>query len=391
MNQQSVSIIENLPITKHSFSKSFINDVYTKWKHCENEWLDEKVVLDVSPIQFQDSLNNKQLEQVSTFDETVRNNLQNSSGFNQRFKITLSSNIYTIFMFYPTKNKRQQSSIVDFFSDCSMKIYIWLCYIQPFIRTNCSKTMDVHIWFSSEKKLLIHREKIMSSKHANSAFTTSCREDTSIYIYRKEEWLKVFIHETFHSLGLDFSHIANNRFEMMVSSLFPVKSTQGIRSYESYCEFWAEMYHIVFVSFFQTTSKSEFRNISNELLKNEIQFSAFQLIKILKHFDPSLRYNSFIQHKTSLITENTSVLSYYVMKFVLLFFCNDFEEWCKKYNGSLFLRFDDKNIPRFVEFIQSHYNSKSLLHYLDLVEESMMSLKLNNELQRTMRMTLNEL
>ena len=100
MNQQSVSIIENLPITKHSFSKSFINDVYTKWKHCENEWLDEKVVLDVSPIQFQDSLNNQQLEQVSTFDETVRNNLQNSSGFNQRFKMTLSSNIYTIFMFY---------------------------------------------------------------------------------------------------------------------------------------------------------------------------------------------------------------------------------------------------------------------------------------------------
>ena len=32
-----------------------------------------------------------------------------------------------------------------------------------------------------------------------------------------------------------------------------------------------------------------------------------------------------------------------------------------------------------------------ILHYLDLVEESMMSLKLNNELQRTMRMTLNEL
>ena len=32
-----------------------------------------------------------------------------------------------------------------------------------------------------------------------------------------------------------------------------------------------------------------------------------------------------------------------------------------------------------------------ILHYLDLVEESMMSLKLNNELQRTIRMTLNEL
>ena len=389
MNQESVSIIEQLPITNHSFSKSFLNDIYNKFENYEKEWLDENVELDVLPIQFQTNLTHQQIEQISMFDKIIQHNLYNSSCFKQVFRIVIQSNIYSIYFFYPTK-KKHPSFFHDFFSECCMKIYIWLCYIQPFIRKNCSKKMDIYIWFSNEKKKLVRDEKIVSSKHANSAFTTSCKTDTSIYIYRKEEWLKVFIHETFHSLGLDFSHVTNNHYENEISSLFPVKSNHGIRFYESYCELWAEIYHIFFVSFFQKMDKHEFRNISNQLLKNEIQFSAFQLIKILKHHDPSNNYNSFIQHKTSIITENTASLSYYVIKFVLLFFFNDFEKWCKQHNGSLFLRFNEKNIHLFVDFIRIHYNSPHLINYLKKVEHSFSTLKLNNELRYTMRMIMND-
>lgn len=249
--------------------------------------------------------------------------------------------------------------------------------------------MNVFILFTDEKKKLVQNEKHFTSKHANSAFTTSCKQETTIYIYRKEEWFKVFIHETFHSLGLDFSHIINNVNEKRIVSLFPVKSTQGIRIYESYCEFWGEIYNILFIAFLQSTTKHEFKNLSKELYLNELQFSAFQVVKILKHYDTSLNYESFINHQTPIIEESTSVLSYYIIKFVLLFYCRDFESWCKKYNGTLFLQFQTKHITSFYEFIFSKYNSLSLIHYLREIEGNFNTLNLNVELRKTMRMTLN--
>ena len=50
---------------------------------------------------------------------------------------------------------------------------------------------------------------ILSPTHANTAVTTTCTADGEICLFRKEEIFKVFIHETFHSLGLDFSSMSN--------------------------------------------------------------------------------------------------------------------------------------------------------------------------------------
>ena len=47
---------------------------------------------------------------------------------------------------------------------------------------------------------------ILDQIHVNTAFTYSCIEQSNeIVIFRKEEWLKVLIHESFHNFGLDFS------------------------------------------------------------------------------------------------------------------------------------------------------------------------------------------
>jgi hypothetical protein len=251
--------------------------------------------------------------------------------------------------------------------------------------------MDIFIWFSNEKKQMVQNEKHFTTKHANSAFTTSCKIETSIYIYRKEEWFKVFLHETFHSLGLDFSTIMNDPYEQRIISLFPVESTQGIRLYESYCEFWGEIYNILFIAFFQSTTKHDFKHLTKELYVDELQFSAFQVVKILKHYDSSLNYETFIKHETPVIIESTSVLSYYIVKFVLLFHCKDFESWCVKHNGSAFLQFQTKHLPSFYEFIYSKYNSLKLIEYLREIESNFSKLKLNLELRKTMRMTLNEI
>lgn len=391
MNERSISIIENLPKSKQQFLTSkLLDNIYQIFHSCEEKWLKNEIVLTTSYMIDHEKLNAESNKIIQSYEPSMSKSILNKPFYEKSFQLEIGTNKYNITFYHP-KYKVSKYQVQNYFYECCMKIYIWLCYVQPFIRKNCSKVMNIFIWFTDEKKQLVQNDKHFTSKHANSAFTTSCKVETTIYIYRKEEWFKVFIHETFHSLGLDFSNIINDVNEKRIVSLFPVKSTQGIRLYESYCEFWGEIYNILFLAFFQSTTKHEFKNLSKELYLNELQFSAFQVVKILKHHDTSLNYESFINHQTSTIVESTSVLSYYIIKFVLLFYCKDFESWCKKYNGSLFLQFQTKNISSFFEFIFSKYKSLSLIHYLREIESNFNTLNFNVELRHTMRMTLNEL
>jgi len=392
MNERSVSIVENLPKSKQQFlTSTLLDNIYQTFHKCEEKWLKDEIVLTTSNIVFREQLNVESIKQIQSVEPHITKVVLNKPYFEQTFQLQLGTNKYNITFYHP-KNKVPKSQIQSYFSDCCMKMYIWLGYVQPFIRKNCSRNMDIFIWFTNEKKQLEQQEKHFTSKHANSAFTTSCKSETTICIYRKEEWFKVFIHETFHSLGLDFSHIMNDKYEQQIVSLFPVKSTQGIRVYESYCETWGELYHILFVAFFQTTNLREFQTMSKDLFLNELQFSAFQVIKILKHYDTYLTYESFIKHETPIVIESTSVLSYYIIKFVLLFYCKEFELWCKNHNGvQLFIKFQTKHILSFYEFISSKYRSSVIVMYLREIENKFNNLKLNPELKETMRMTLNEI
>jgi hypothetical protein len=87
------------------------------------------------------------------------------------------------------------------------KVAEWLNIAATAAPAECSAEMDIYIYLTDLKKELPTRADggAVREKHANTAFTTSCRKNTEIHLFRREEWLKVFIHETFHAMGLDFS------------------------------------------------------------------------------------------------------------------------------------------------------------------------------------------
>ena len=111
-------------------------------------------------------------------------------------------------------------------------------------------------------------------------FTTTCPKDSEIVIFRKEEWFKVLIHESFHNFALDFSDMNTYECTKDILSIFPVNSEVNL--YESYTEFWAEIMNALFCSFFNLKSKTNFDDfLSNfEFFINfERTYSFFQLVK----------------------------------------------------------------------------------------------------------------
>ena len=98
--------------------------------------------------------------------------------------------------------------------------------------------------------------------------------------------------------------------------------------------------------------------------------------------------------RVGLYKEKTSVLSYYIIKLILINNFQDFLEWCYTYNNSL-LQFNKtfQNQMRFCEFIKRHYKTKTFIKDISNTETFLNKLKKkeNEYLLTNMRMSICEL
>jgi len=202
----------------------------------------------------------------------------------------------------------------------------------------------------------------------NTAFTTTCPKDSEIVVFRQEEWLKVLIHESFHNFALDFSDMDNTDAHNCILNIFKVKS--DVNLYESYTEFWAEIINALFCSFFSIKDKTDIEDFlkhSQFFINFERTYSFFQMVKVL-HFmgleykDLYLLKKKNIISRENLYKENTNVLSYYIIKCILMNNYQGFLSWCKTNNFSL-LQFKktNSNQVQYCKFIENNYTTKSML------------------------------
>ena len=235
----------------------------------------------------------------------------------------------------------------------------------------------------------------LSSQHVNTAYTTSCREHTEIIIYRKEEWFKVFIHETFHNFGLDFSEMNLSHINTKMKKIFNINTEYNI--YESYCETWARIINTMFYTYYQLLPKfrgdtKDFVAIFYKNINYEISFSLYQAIKILRFM--GLHYD-IINDKTDenitacnhLYKENTSVFSYYIVTAILLHNYMDFVHWCNANNNKLLkFKITPDNIDSYIQLIKKS-NNKRLLSNINTIYKffkSSNNINSNNTLQMSL-------
>jgi hypothetical protein len=242
--------------------------------------------------------------------------------------------------------------------------------------------------------------------HANTAFTTSCSHTNSIFIFRKEEWFKVLLHESFHCLGLDFSEQGAQESNQMILSIFPALSPSvDVRLYETYCEMWAEIINLLFlcgpstircksVKYTPPLSKRRSqKGVSRDvgfhcvvrLLKYERVYSVFQAGKLLRHY--GLKYPDLFE-STHSYREKTQAFSYYVLKSMLMWNIDAFLQWCLANNPTPYsLEFAKSKVAEYAGLIESKSRDAS---YMDAVSKEIGVEKCGRGLDKTMRMCLFE-
>jgi hypothetical protein len=239
------------------------------------------------------------------------------------FECVISIDIGRHVRFYLSTPHKDTPKIRQNLYDRAQKCCAWLAMANAYAPRRCSTSMNVYMFFTDLKKMLPTKNgAAIDTEHANTAFTTSCSAETSIILYREEEWFKVFIHETFHNLGLDFS--AQNIHNLQQSLMRHFKIRSEMRIYETYCEVWADMLNILFTQVNWQRA-----------LALERSYACNQAAKIFKHFD--LTYADLGTTKaTSHFNENTEVFCYFVLRSLWMWNLNRFLQWCLTHNnGSL--------------------------------------------------------
>ena len=273
-------------------------------------------------------------------------------------------------------------------------ILLWLYLLNEYASKKCSVYFTVYFYFTSLTKTLPSSAvEILNEHHVNTAFTSTCPTDSEIIVYRKEEWLKVFIHETFHNFALDFSDMNTRRCNKRMLELFPLESEVNL--YESYTEFWAEIMNCCLCSFYLIKDKDKYHESNFLLFKKyfvyfidlERKYSCFQMVKALDFMGLEYKHLYNNDSKSELLRntmykEKTNVLSYYVIKTILLFNYPLFLQWCSQHNLSL-LQFKktDSNLMKFCDFIWKYYKTKPMM---EMVKEMELYL---NELTSTLSRT----
>ena len=156
--------------------------------------------------------------------------------------------------------------------------------------------------------------KILGPISVNSGVTAHRFLDDDIHmtIYRKEESDKVVLHELIHYLKLDFALLNNDSINNLIVQEFNIsKDTRFINLFEAFTDSIAIIFNSI------TNCILLNKNI-NDYFQLELQFIESQMNKILKFFNFKSPKELLDQTSNKSIIQNTSVLSYYILKYFLM-------------------------------------------------------------------------
>lgn len=352
--------------------------------------------------------NNKQIPRPSTFPpnafpQEIRNHIDKNSIHSLTYNFKLFNRNITIVFLIEDGNIE---TIINKYNNYVDYMLVWLFIVNQYSSKNCATNLKIFIYHTSLLKTLPDTNvSILGQINANTAFTRTCSKDSEVVIYRKEEWFKVFIHETFHNFALDFSNMPESISicKDKILKIFLVNSEVNLE--ETYSEFWARIMNALFCGFIHMKNKNdvtEFYKNAEFFINFERMYSFFQMVKVLNFM--GLTYTDLYKKNTlaetmrqTLYKENTNILSYYIITLVLINNYQDLLVWCKN-NNPQFMNFKKttNNLYSYCNFIEKKHKTKNLLDNIDCTENMLYKLTKQKKKEipfiiSNLRMTLCEL
>jgi hypothetical protein len=244
---------------------------------------------------------------------------------------------------------------------------------QQMIKTKINK-LNLNIFLGKQRKE-ITSNNILTPININSG---SCMIGEFVNIWREEELEKVLFHELQHFYSCDFhSHNKNyNQINTFIKSNFDI--FEDDKSNESINEMMAILLHMIY--------QSEKLNMEIDMIYSyEMFFTLFQIAKIIRFFNGNSYAELFKSNPNHIkIKQTTSVVSYYIIKGILLFNINSTMDFLNKVN----LKIDNSQILFYKEYLETIINKKDGIESLvNKLIEIYKQLEPNKFISKTLRMS----
>lgn len=202
-----------------------------------------------------------------------------------------------------------------------------------------ARTVDIFYVPSSAKKLLPPKGTIIGPANINSGSTLAAGHGP-IDVWRREEFAKLFFHESLHCLRCDIKNFpkrflqkfydlfridrlgCDKTFSMCRTSLFPN---------EAYVEALADIVHTMYVC--HVLQQQPFIT----LLMVERRWALFQAAKVLRHYNFERLEDLWDDEKHKCWRQNSNVFSYIIIRAALLYHIGPFLDFLS--HGDSFLCF----------------------------------------------------
>lgn len=337
--------------------KNFSKLIYNKIVGSFSESI--RITHDYNLVDFK---NKKNLSPSMFFDKSIIDHIYKTINYEYNVKFSYKSISFFINIYSVSKINIEKYILY-------IKTIICLCLQEIIYDKKENFTLDLYL--TDKKKSIPYdfQNKIVN-KHINSGYS-SYNDEMYICIYRKEEWLKVFIHECFHAFNMDF-HQENIKFKNIFSNLFNIKSNFLV--FESFVEFWARILNCGIFSYLLKPNMNfnDFNTIFILNLNIERIHSLLQASKLLTMFQ--LKYSDIISkdktekeivYKT--YNEQTNAFCYYVITALLM---NNFDKtinWFDLNHNNLF-NFDktERQVVIFCFYIKQLAEKKQ---FIDIMNE----------------------
>jgi hypothetical protein len=241
---------------------------------------------------------------------------------------------------------------------------------------------EIVLFTGKQRKAFSIYDDYLCADNINSGSTTIGK---SIAIWRREEMYKVLIHELIHFYEFDF-HFHDEDYPIIETTISGIFNIIGIdRSNESYTEGLANIIHILWIAEYTDVSKQQGCSDENilSLFKTEITFTLFQIAKIMKYYKINNINEILNGNGKKSLKQTTSVLSYFVIKGLLMFSINEFTDFLDET-----LIIGDK-ISKYAKLIKKISNKQIFYDNINKIIEiiNLETINKNSFIETTLRMT----
>ncbi len=307
---QFIEVSKSINILSITNSRREISNVGAKISILIKEHLSKSIYIDSSIINYiSTNLNNCK---IVSYENIIHNKkfvlefiVYDKININNLDKIVKNMLIFLQILIKISKNSNNE------INECSKDGISITFFLTPFLKKfNITKTKN-------ETKT----KEILGANNVNSGFNYTCLNSGLIFIYRKEDFFKVFVHESVHGYGIDralHSDFSKNENYNKFLKLFAFANipTTNVGINEAITEFWTSLLYLCINSYQDCKNLSSFIYNYERLYKLELVHALYQISKIL-HYN-NLTYNSFTKNSNAKYRENSHIFSYFIVKTMML-------------------------------------------------------------------------